>query len=62
MTTTTRHLRLLTSPTPTERWINAVNRVTDPIEEFESAAARARRATPRSALAWIAAVRREAAA
>lgn len=62
MTTTTRHLRLLPSPTPAERWVDAVNRVTDPIEQFDTAAARRRRATPRSALAWIAAVRREAAA
>jgi hypothetical protein len=62
MTTTTHHLRLLPSQTPADRWMDAVNRVTNPIEQFATAADRRRRATPRSAIAWIAAVRREAAA
>ena len=62
MTRTTPHLRLLPAMSPADGWINAVNRMTDPIQQFASASARSRQTAPRSTVAWIAAVRREAAA
>lgn len=62
MTATTPHLRLVPASQPVDRWIAAVNRTIDPIEQFASASSRRRRATPRTVIAWIAAVRREDAA
>lgn len=56
------HLRLLPALKPAERWIAAVNRTIDPRELFASPLVRQRRATPSTATAWIAAVRREVAA
>jgi hypothetical protein len=66
MTTTSRHLRLVPSPTPTERWISAVRRESTPLDL--SFAVRARRAShrsirpPASVAEWIADIRRAKAA